>query len=269
MKKVLFFAMALTMCMSCAAKKQVQQAQPEQAQKSATELEIERLKQEKELRALKAELEQDSINQARQREIDDMKFAAKKSQLNMQETLEDGMKMLLIPCLEEVLSLESSSQMAAQGIASGKESEEIAMLNANRVALAEITTRFLGVMKNGIEQYTKDTYGPSGNRAQEDQLEGLAAAIGEKAINELFKVGCRKYTKDIKGNYNCYEALYVPVQEVVDRVLDGMEEAKVDVDKAMFRNRMQAELDNQAAKQEAINQQKLQQIQAAKAELNE
>lgn len=264
MKKILTFAMAALVCMSCAAKKPVKkQAEP---QKSATEMEIERLKQEKELRALKAELEADSIKQAQQKELDQMKFEAKKSALNMQETLEDGMKMLMIPCMEEALALENGAQMAAQGMSTGKLSQELALLDANRVALSEITTRFLGVLKNGIEQYSKDTYGKSGNRGQEAQLEGLAMSVGEKAINELFKVGCRKFAKDKKGNYNCYEALYVPTKEVVDKILDAAEEAEVDIDKAVFRNRMQAELDSQAAKQEAINQQKLEQIKAAKAE---
>lgn len=265
MKKTLFIAMAALVCMSCAAKKPIKkQAEP---QKSATELEIERLKQEKELRALKAELEADSIKQAQQKELDQIKHEAKVSALNMQKTLEKGMKMLLIPCMEEALALENSAQMAAQGIATDKANKESALLDANRVALAEITTRFLGVLKNGVEQYSKDTYGKSGNRGQEAQLEGLAMAVGEKAIQELFKVGCREIGKNVKGNYDCYEALYVPTQEVIEKVLDAAEEAEIDIDKAVFRNRMQAELDSQAAKQEAINQQKLEQIKAAKAEV--
>lgn len=264
MKKILTFAMATLVCMSCAAKKPIKPAEP---QKSATELEIERLKQEKELRALKAELKADSIKQAQQEELDQIKFEAKKSALNTQETLEEGMKMLMIPCLEEVIVLDNSKQMAAQGIATGKLSEELAVVDANRVALSEITARFLGVLKNGVEQYSKDTYGKSGNRGQESQLEGLAMSVGEKAIQELFKIGCRKFAKDKKGNYNCYEAIYVPTQEVIEKVLDAAEEAEVDIDKAVFRNRMQVELDSQAAKQEAINQQKMEQIKAAKAEV--
>lgn len=258
MKKILTFAMATLVCMSCAAKKPVaQQPAPQPVQQeSETQRKIRELKEQKELQELQNEME-----------LDQIKHEAKVSALNMQKTLEKGMKMLLIPCMEEALTLENSAQMAAQGIATDKANKESALLDANRVALAEITTRFLGVLKNGVEQYSKDTYGKSGNRGQEAQLEGLAMAVGEKAIQELFKVGCREIGKNVKGNYDCYEALYVPTQEVIEKVLDAAEEAEIDIDKAVFRNRMQAELNSQAAKQEAINQQKLEQIKAAKAEV--
>ena len=267
MKKINFIAVLLLVCTIPFVTVDAKKKKPVEPQKSATELEIERLKQEKELRALKAEMEEDSIRRARQRELDDAKQEMKIAAMNSQERLEDGMKMLLIPCTEEMLQLENSETMAAQGIATGKRSEEDAMLDANRVALSDITTRFLGVIKNGVEQYSKDTRAESGNRGLQSQLEGLAVAVGEKEINKQFKVACRKFAKDKVGNYNCYEALYVQTEKILDAIIDAAEEEKVDFDKHLFRQRMQAELDRQAEKQEAINKEKLENLRAAKEEM--
>lgn len=266
---VLMCSVAFT---DCAAKK------PVKPQKSATELEIERLKQEKELRDLKAAMEDDSIRRAQEREdreadrirkneLDDAKHEMKIAALNAQERLEEGMKMLLIPCSEEALIQENSENMSAMGMATNQPTQEDAMLNANRNALSEITTRFLGVMKNGIEQYTKDSRAKSGNRGIEAQLEGLAITIGEKEENKQFKVACRKFTKTKLGNYNCYVALYVPVEKMLDAYLDKAEEAGIDIDKALFRNRMEAELNRQSEKKQAENKLMLENIQAAREEM--
>ncbi len=274
MKKITLVAIALVCSVAftnCAAKKPVNQ-------KSAAEAEIERLKLEKEKRDLIAAMEEDSIRRAharedeeaarqRQKELDDAKQELKIANMNMQERLEEGMKMLLIPCSEEALINENSENMSAMGIATNQPSEEVAMLNANRTALSEITTRFLGVMKNGIEQYSKDTQAKSGNRGIEAQLEGLAIAIGEKEENKQFKVACRKFTKTRVGNYNCYVALYVPVEKMLDAYLDKAEEAGIDLDKALFRKHMQAELDRQSEKKQAENKQMLENMQAAREEM--
>lgn len=278
MKKIIVLAFAIvcgaTMSTSFAKKPK----KPAEPQKSATELEIERLKQEKELRDLKAAIEEDSIRRAQEREdreyerqlnkeLKDAKHEMKVAAMNAQERLEEGMKMLLIPCSEEALIQENSDNMSAMGIASNQPTQEAALLNANRIALSEITTRFLGVMKNGIEQYTKDTQAKSGNRGIEAQLEGLAITIGEKEENKQFKVACRKITKTKLGNYNCYVALYVPIEKMLDAYLDKAEEAGIDIDKAMFRKQMQAELDRQTEKKQAENKIMLENIQAAREEM--
>ena len=262
MKKMLFVLVLTLGVTSCAAKKPVKKQQVEQPpvqtvqQVDPMQAKIDSLEKVKKLRELEREIEKG-----------DAKHEVQMANLNMQERLEEGMKMLLIPCTEEMLQLENSETMAAQGIATGKKSEEDAMLDANRVALMDITTRFLGVLKNGIEQYGKDSRAKSGNRGTESQLEGLAVAVGEKEINKQFKVSCRKFTKDKVGNYNCYEALYVQTEKIVDAIIDAAEEEGIAIDKALFRNRMDAELDRQAEKQAAINQQKLENIRAAKEEM--
>lgn len=255
MKKITLVAMALLCSVAftdCAAKKPVKKAEP---QKSATELEIERLKQEKELRALRAEIEADSIKRARENEINALKhqnqLATLESQQGMQQKLEGGVQLIITPCMDEFIALNKEpGQMAAQGISTGQPTQEAAELNANRVGLSDITTRFLGVIKNGVEQYSKDTSTPDKQRAVEAQLEGLAMSVGEKAINELYAVGCRQFGKDRYNNYVCYEAIYVPINKVLDAIVEEAVK-KVDVDKAVFRSRMQAELDANAAREKA------------------
>lgn len=249
MKKMTLVAVALLCSVAftdCAAKKPIKQ-------KTATELEIERLKQEKELRELRAEMEADSIRRVREKEISDLQHADKvaklESQMGMDQKLEGGVQLIITPCMDEFIELNKQrGHMAAQGISTGQPTQEAAELNANRVGLADITSRFLGVIKNGVEHYSKDTSTPDKNRAIQAQLEGLAVAVGEKAINELFVVGCRQFGKDRYNNYVCYEALYVPVEEVLDAIVEEAVK-KVDVDKALFRKRMQEELDANAKRE--------------------
>lgn len=254
MKKITLVAMTLLCSVAftnCAAKKPVKS----EPQKSATELEIERLKQEKELRALRAELEKDSIERARQQEIVELKhqhqIAQMESQHGMQQMLEGGVHLILTPCMDEFIALNKEpNHMAAQGISTGQSTQEAAELNANRVGISDITTRLLGVIKNGVEQYSKDSSVPSGKRSTESQLEGLAAAIGEQSINKLYSVDCRQFAKDRYNQWICYEALFVPVSKVLDEVT---EEAvrKLDVDKALFRKHMEEELESNRARENA------------------
>lgn len=252
MKKVLIFALAMLVCTSCAAKKKVVQEQPQPVQqKDPQQAKIDSLKKVKEIMELEHEIELANIHSAEQ-------IAIANSQAGLNAKLEGGVQLIITPCMDEFIALNGNPrQMAAQGISTGQATQESAELNANRIALSDITSRFLGVIKNGIEQYSKDTSTPSKNRAVEAQLEGLAMSVGEKAIKELYSVGCRQFAKDKYGAYICYEALYVPVMEVVDRIADAAEVQGVDIDKAMFRKRMEAELlSNSQKEKEALQQQR-------------
>ena len=148
--------------------------------------------------------------------------------------------------------------MAAQGIGTGQRTQEEAQVAANERALHDIAHRFAGVIKNAVESYNKDTSTPQGNRVTEGQLEGMAMSAGEKAINEFFIVDCRQFAKDRYNQWICYEALYVPMNKVMDAIIKEVKD--VDVDKAMFRKRMQAELDANAAKENASLQQQRSEI---------
>lgn len=261
MKKVILLAMALVcgvMCTDVMARKP-KKVDPVQAR-------IDSLKRVKELREIEEDLRQDSIRRVRQRELDDMKHenqvATMRSKYGMQQKLEGGIQLMITPCMDEFIALNKEpDHMAAQGISTGQPTQEAAELNANKVALADITTRFLGVIKNGIEHYAKDTSTPDKQRKVEAQLEGIAVAIGEKEINKLYAVECRQFGKDRYQNYICYEALYVPISKIVDAIVDEAVK-QVDVDKNLFRKRMQEELNANAARENASLQQQLEEAAA-------
>lgn len=266
MKKVLLFATVVAMSMALAMPVNAQSRKDKKAAKKA-QWELEQ-KQKAEEAALLHQMRMDSIKRAQQeraedeaweKEKKDMKRDGQRAQIQsknaMTQVMEGGVQLIYTPCMDEFIALNKvSGQMAAQGISTGQPTQESAELNANRVGLSDLTTRFLGVIKNGVEQYSKDSSTPEKQRVIEAQLEGLAVAVGEKAINELFVVDCRQFGKDRYNNYVCYEAIYVPAKQVIDAIAEEAVK-KMDIDKALFRKRMQAELDAQAAKENASLQQ--------------
>lgn len=266
MKKIMLLATVVAMSLAVTMPVNAQSRKEKKAAKKA-QWEMEQ-KQKAEEAALLHQMRMDSIKKVQQQRAEDEAWEQEKKDLKregqraqmqsknaMTQVMEGGVQLIYTPCMDEFIALNKvKGQMAAQGISSGQPTQEAAELNANRVGLSDLTTRLLGVIKNGVEQYSKDTSTPDKQRAVEAQLEGLAMSIGEKAINELFVVDCRQFGKDRYNNYICYEALYVPVAEVVDAIVDEAVK-KVDIDKAMFRKRMQAELDANAAKENASLQQ--------------
>ena len=74
--------------------------------------------------------------------------------------------------------------MAALGIAEGEVERGPAQINANRYAIANIASRYVGIIRNGVSQYAKNVNTRSGQKVKENELEGEAQAIGEKAIDK-------------------------------------------------------------------------------------
>lgn len=268
MKKIMFLATVVAMSMAIALPVQAQTRKDKKAaQKAQWEMQQQQQREEAELRHKMrmdslANAQKDAEEKAKyEKEMEALKREQQRirmeSKFGMEQRLEGGVQLIITPCMDEFIALnKEKGHMAAQGISTGQPTQEAAELNANRVALSDITTRFLGVIKNGVEQYSKDTSTPEKQRAIEAQLEGIAVAVGEKAINELFVVSCRQFGKDRYTNYVCYEALYVPMEEVLDAIVEEAVK-KVDIDKALFRKRMQAELDANAQREnESLQQQR-------------
>lgn len=267
MKKIFLLTMALICSVvftNCAAKRNVKNVEsvPVAKHESDTQRKIRELKEQQELQRIMDEIKRDSIARAHQAELDELAHEHAVASLNAQAALESGAKKLLIPCMKEALELEANYQMAAQGMATGKNTQEDALLDANRVAGSELMTRFLGVIKNGIESYSKDSRTKNLSREQQSQLEGLCVAAGEKAINELMKPGCREFLHEKKGTYGCYVATYVPAKEVLNRVNDALAVAELDIDKAIMRNRLETELESQSQKAQKAAQIELERLQA-------
>lgn len=265
MKKLFFFATIVAMSLVVANPANAQSRKEKKAAKKAQwELEQKQAKEEAEIRH---KMKMDSIakvnkqkeeDEAWEKEMKDLKRDGMRAKLKnknaMEQILEGGVQLIYTPCMDEFLALNKvPEQMAAQGIGTGQQTQELAQKVANQRAIDDIGQRFAGVVKNAMESYNKDTSTPKGNRVTEGSLEGMVLSVGEKAINEFYVVDCRQFAKDRYNQWVCYEALYVPMKKVVDAIMEEVKD--VDVDKAMFRKRMQAELDANAAKENASLQQ--------------
>ncbi|MBQ7550738.1 MAG: hypothetical protein IJT04_04320 [Bacteroidales bacterium] len=261
MKKLSFLFVIAALVVACSPQKQVAYqptSQQPAAQESDVQKQIRETKEQAELLKAQNELELLKIQQ-------EQAVAA----LREQATLEAGAQKLLIPCTKEALELEQTNQMAAQGMATGKTIQEDALIDANENAIAELTSRWVGVIKHGMERYTKDTRTKSLSREQESQLEGLCINTCEKAIHKYFKPACREFLKDKKGGYGCYVALYVSTKDVLNEIDKAMEVAEVDVDKAIFRKRLQEELDAQSRKEQEAKQADLERLKALQGQTGE
>jgi len=153
------------------------------------------------------------------------------------------------PCIEKAMD-KRGEYMAGLGISAPNMSERDALLEANRVAVADITTRYIGVIKNGVQSYMKDTTVPSGKKASENNLEGIATAAGSKAIDEYADRVCFQ-TMELTdaGTFITYTAIHVSTVKVNQAIAGALEVAKVDYDAQKFQKWLQQELDAQAANQ--------------------
>ena len=241
MKKIMLFATIVAMSMAVAMPANAQSRKEKKAAKKA-QWEMEQ-KQKAEEAALLHQMRMDSIKRANEERAEaeerarDRKRRREDQKDAMEQILEGGVQLIYTPCMDEFLALNKvPEQMAAQGIGTGQQTQELAQKVANERAIDDIGHRFAGVVKNAMESYNKDTSTPKGNRVTEGSLEGMVLSVGEKAINEFYIVDCRQFAKDRYNQWICYEALYVPMNKVLDAILQEVKD--VDVDKAMFRKRM-------------------------------
>lgn len=258
MKKIMLLATVVAMSLAVTMPVNAQSRKEKKAAAKA-QWEMEQ-KQKAEEAALLHQMRMDSIKRANEERAEaeerarDRKRRRENQRDAMEQVLEGGVQLIYTPCMDEFLALNKvPEQMAAQGVGTGQQTQELAQKVANERALDDIGSRFAGVVKNAMESYNKDTSTPKGDRVTEGSLEGMVLSVGEKAINEFYIVDCRQFAKDRYNQWICYEALYVPMNKVMDAIMNEVKD--VDVDKAMFRKRMQSELDANAAKENASLQQ--------------
>lgn len=66
-----------------------------------------------------------------------------------------GEQVLLTFCMDEAFDM-PGEYMAGLGIAEDRLDRSRAILDANRIAIADIASRYVGMIKNAIEDYSKD-----------------------------------------------------------------------------------------------------------------
>ncbi|WP_346713674.1 hypothetical protein [Mediterranea massiliensis] len=167
-----------------------------------------------------------------------------------QPKMANGEQVLLTFCMDEAYD-KPGEYMAGLGIAEDRPDRSRAITDANRVAIADIASRYIGMLKNAIEDYSKDVNVPSGKKMYESELEGGAQVIGTKVIDKYANVVCRKLSQSATGGYVGYVAVHVLLEDAKKGLAEELEVRKVDYDKKKFFEKMDAELAKEAARQKA------------------
>lgn len=251
MKKITLIAMVLICGVAfsnCAAKKPVKQApkvDPQQAMLDSLrrEAEIRRLKLEIEAQEEDAKLERDAKRAEKEAEMEIAKLKAQNARNATAKRL--GQK-IYMPCIEESYD-KAGEYMAGLGVAENEIERGAGIINANRYAISEIASKYVGMIKNGVSQYAKNVNTRTGNSVKQNELEGAAEAIGSKLIDKYANAVCRDAELAENGTYTCYVAVQVPLNDVVNATVDELGVIQTDLDRQKFREYMQSELDSQAA----------------------
>lgn len=253
MKKVTLIAMALLCSVAftnCAAKKPVKQkVDPQQAYIDSLKRvqEIKRIEREMAEEEERAKLEHEAkMAQLRaDKEIADLKAqnARKATEMRLEQKLN-------MPCIDQSYD-KHGEYMAGYGVAENQIDRKDALNAANREAITDISTRYIGMISNAVSNYAKDVNTRAREQVKESELEGEATAIGKMAIEKYAEAVCRDFGKADDGTYTGYAAVHVPVGKVLDEIAQNMQVLQVDADRARFRDFVEKELNKQAAEKEA------------------
>jgi hypothetical protein len=185
----------------------------------------------------------------KQMELEDLK-----AQAQQKGKMIEGEQRMILYCKEEGFD-KPGEYLAGLGVVNGRPDANRAIIDANRAAVANIASKFVGVLQNAVEDYSKDATVPSGKKIYESSVEGGTKAIGEKAINKLAAEVCREVTRSATGAWSGYVAMHVSLKDAMDEVASEMEVLKVDYDKKKFFDSMKEGLAEQAKRQkEAIGE---------------
>lgn len=249
MKKIMLMVLSVALCASGAAKKPVQQPVQQSVQQvDPQQAKLDSLRRAQEIRRIELQMQAEEADMQAQVEI-----AKLKADNAIRATSKRVAQDLYTPCIDESYD-KSGEYMAALGIAEGEIERGPAQIKANRYAIANIASRYIGVIQNGISQFAKNDNTRTGQSVKENQLKGLAQAVGEKAINKYAEVVCTTFEQDDMGTYTCYVAVHVPLKNALDafdEIVDELGVLQNDYDREKCRNWIEAELNKQAAAKEA------------------
>lgn len=272
MKKNILFLIAVFMLSIVAPVSAQSRKDKKAAQKAEWEMEQQRKKEEAELlhqmrmdsiRAIQesrdaarkqAEQRQRQEDELSSYEVEMKKIKLENAKLAMAKRVSQN---VFTPCADESYDLQGE-YMAALGVAENEVERGPAQINANRIALADIASRYLGMIQNGVDQYAKNNNTASGQKIKQNELEGNARVIGEKAINKYAEVVCREFGQAEDGTWTCYVAVHVPIKEVLNETVDQLGILETDFNRQQFRAFMEAELKKQADEKDAEKQMLLQ-----------
>lgn len=253
MKKITLVAMAVLCSVAfsnCAAKKPVKKAEaasePAPVQKvDPQQAKLDSLRRAQEIRRIELQMQAEEAQYQADMEI--AKLKAENARKATEKRLEQK---LYTPCIEQSYD-KRGEYLAGLGIADNQMDRQLGSGTANLAAISDITTRYIGVVKNGVSRYSKDVNARTGAKVKEGELEGQATAIGKASIEKNAEAVCREYGQADDGTFTVYIAVHVPIGKLLDDIQNKMEVLQVDADRARFRAFMEEELNKQAAEKEA------------------
>ncbi|GHT48637.1 hypothetical protein AGMMS49982_00290 [Bacteroidia bacterium] len=259
MNKVMIFAataaFAGVMMTGCGSSKVVaqvpvpQQSAPPVPQVTTEDDEVARIEKEARLEEARAKLDAAKRKRQREERIAD-KVAA------LEENIEDGAQMILVPCQDEALD-KIGEWMGGMGIGEHLVDQQEAVAEATTAAIANLSQKFVGVVKNILQDYGNKTNTPDGNQARQSDLSRGVQVATEKVVDKYSSTVCQKQMKTKRGAYKVYVATRIPIGTYKDEVSKELDVMKVKYDKAKLFESMDAQL----AKQAAVDEQKREQLQ--------
>ena len=150
-----------------------------------------------------------------------------------QPVMPAGEQILLTFCMDEAYD-KPGVYMGGLGIVEGRPDRSTAILDANRVAIADIASRYVGIITSAMNEYSKDTNVPMGKKIYESSLEGGVESIGRKVVDKYASVACRKLAQSATGGYVGYVAVQIMLDEAKKGLAEELEVRKVDYDKEKF-----------------------------------
>ena len=260
MKKFSLIAVAILFSVtfnSCAAKKKVaqqpvQQQTIQQPQESETQRQIRELREQQELERIKREIELENLKA----ESEKKKL---QTQIGMQESLMSGDQTLVRFCYEESLD-KPGEYMAGIGVSQPRKYERDAKQEANDIAIRDIASRFMGVIKHGTEYYSQSGVTPAGKDMDESNLESMTMNLVERTINDYANQVCYKAVQDQNEKIRYYLAIHIITNKAVDAVADRLENAQVLRDKQSFKKQLLEGLDAEARKKAEEQERQLQML---------
>ena len=154
--------------------------------------------------------------------------------------LPNGEKQLTTFCVDQSYD-KPGEYLAGLGIAEGCQDREDAIIKANQIAISDITSRYVGVVKNIITRYNKDTKIPAGKKISEKKLEGLSEVIGTNVVEKYSNTVCRQITQDATGAYTGYVAVHVLLDDLQKGLQEELDVRKVDYDADKLKKQCDAE----------------------------
>lgn len=155
-----------------------------------------------------------------------------------------GFSVVDVPCQDEAYD-KPGEYITGLGVANNRQDMNDAMSLATQNAQALIIAKYVGVIKNAIKRYNKDTTLPSGQRIPEALAEGGQRSVGMKVIEKFATTVCHRFVRENTGGWGCFVVIHIAEDKIKEAIKEDLAVRKVDYDADKFFKEMDKELNQQ------------------------